>query len=285
MSFMNLKRLFAAVIAGLMILSVATACQKKLETVNTENGNKAGDEDGQNDSQNDEQNDGQNGNPAAVPPVDDRGGVDGSIIPSQIQYVLLTDEGELAPEIIRAIELQKKNKGYIWFEQEGGKSVVVIFAGEKVTGGYAVELVSVAPADDRIDIVVKETAPDKDAMVIQAVTYPYIIVRIDAMPERILVQDEFDFKFENLVAFVPMFGEGKYIGQIDNNSVEIKVDPGYSYEGSGKECAFRLDVVSRQYFDKDNAEYKNIADGSIVEFSFYINENGQYVLNTIAVKS
>ena len=63
-------------------------------------------------------------------------------------------------------------------------SVVAVFAGEKTTGGYSVEILSVETSDSEtqersaIAITVQHRQPEAGNLVTEALTYPYHIIRI-----------------------------------------------------------------------------------------------------------
>ena len=67
-------------------------------------------------------------------------------------------------------------------EQEGSPYYIVICAGEKNTGGYDIEIVSVDCQDGKLTITVKETSPAPGDMVTQAFEYPCCILELDKMP-------------------------------------------------------------------------------------------------------
>jgi len=56
--------------------------------------------------------------------------------------------------------------------------VVAIFAGEKPTGGYSIEIISVQKISDKLIIQYKERAPSPNLMVIQILTQPFHIMTI-----------------------------------------------------------------------------------------------------------
>ncbi len=56
--------------------------------------------------------------------------------------------------------------------------VIVATLGQKTTGGYAIEIVSVVEAADRLQITVKNTTPRPGAMTIQALTAPFHFVAV-----------------------------------------------------------------------------------------------------------
>lgn len=68
---------------------------------------------------------------------------------------------------IRATDVQKSN-------------FLILNMGEKPTGGYSIGVESVEKVKDSIVVKVKEISPEEGAMVTQAVTYPYCVVKINS---------------------------------------------------------------------------------------------------------
>jgi hypothetical protein len=56
--------------------------------------------------------------------------------------------------------------------------VVLLAAGEKPTGGYAIRVDSVEATQDGLKLNATETRPGKDCMVTQALTAPYLFVKV-----------------------------------------------------------------------------------------------------------
>lgn len=86
--------------------------------------------------------------------------------------------------ILEAIETIKFNRGYYLFNPEEysteDKSYLLICAGEKNTGGYDVEIKSLAYEKDTVVVKIEETSPAADEMVTQVITYPYVLFIIDS---------------------------------------------------------------------------------------------------------
>jgi len=61
-----------------------------------------------------------------------------------------------------------------------GEMIVAVFAGEKRTGGYGIEIVRIEEngAASALSVVVRETSPKPKAIVIQVLTQPYHIVKL-----------------------------------------------------------------------------------------------------------
>lgn len=64
---------------------------------------------------------------------------------------------------------------------------ILITRGEKKTGGYGLELTKLEKQDNKIAVFVEYTDPKPDQVVIQVVTYPYLIVKLEKTDEELIV--------------------------------------------------------------------------------------------------
>ena len=62
---------------------------------------------------------------------------------------------------------------------------IILNMGEKFTGGYSIGVESVVETEKNIVIKVKETVPKEGAMVTQAITYPFCVVKINSKKDII----------------------------------------------------------------------------------------------------
>ncbi len=106
-------------------------------------------------------------------------GSDGTVSGTEeIVYETVSAE-DLGDETVELIEAVKHKKGYMLVTEDEEHAYLFIGSGEKPTGGYDIRIKSVMKAEDDTLISVKEISPGKDDMVTEALTYPYIIVKID----------------------------------------------------------------------------------------------------------
>jgi hypothetical protein len=63
---------------------------------------------------------------------------------------------------------------------------VILNMGEKSTGGYSIGVEKVEETDKNIIITVKEKSPATDGMVMQVITYPYTVVKVNSKKEIII---------------------------------------------------------------------------------------------------
>ena len=90
------------------------------------------------------------------------------------------------PDEIAMLENDEKLKDKIRPIDIKTSNFIVLNMGEKATGGYQIGVESVVETDKNIILTVKETIPKPSAAVLQVVTYPYCIVRINSKKEIII---------------------------------------------------------------------------------------------------
>ena len=90
------------------------------------------------------------------------------------------------PDEIAMLENDEKLKDKIHPNDILTSNFIVLNMGEKATGGYQIGIENVVETDKNIILTIKETIPKPDATVLQVVTYPYCIVRINSKKEIII---------------------------------------------------------------------------------------------------
>jgi hypothetical protein len=90
------------------------------------------------------------------------------------------------PNEIKMLTSDESLKGKIKEEDVKKANYIVLNMGEKNTGGYSIGVEKVEETDKNIIITVKETAPAPDSMVMQVITYPYAVVKINSKKEIII---------------------------------------------------------------------------------------------------
>lgn len=141
---------------------------------------------------------------------------------------------------------------------------ILVGAGEKPTGGYSVEILSVIGEENSILINGQINAPKPDEMVTMALTYPNALIRIPKDSRNVILGEFLDANLEEPTNAIEE--KGTFVGLADSNSCEIIVN--------GKPSAFRLseDV-------KDTVSILNQNDE--VNFSYILNEYDQMVIISI----
>ncbi len=152
----------------------------------------------------------------------------------------------LSEQIRNEIEVLKLQKGYEFWQQEDGSYLIMIGAGEKLTGGYGIEVEAVEDNEGKTVISVIEHEPVGD-MNLQALTYPFVVIKAAGIADRFLILDQEQNEYPHISAEGKIEGEdsglfdtvlrlsedfenpviGIYQGQIDNHSIEVLVGEAY----------------------------------------------------------
>ena len=90
------------------------------------------------------------------------------------------------PNEIAMLQNDDKLKHKIHSEDVQTSNFIVLNMGEKPTGGYLIGIETAVETDKSIIITIKETVPEPNAMVSQALTTPYSIVKINSKKEIII---------------------------------------------------------------------------------------------------
>ncbi|OYX81637.1 MAG: hypothetical protein B7Y83_17000 [Flavobacteriales bacterium 32-34-25] len=90
------------------------------------------------------------------------------------------------PNEIKMLLNDEKLKGKISTTDVQQSNFVILNMGEKPTGGYAITVENVVETDKEIVIQVKELKPEPGAMLIQQISYPYTVVKVNSKKEIII---------------------------------------------------------------------------------------------------
>ncbi|MFZ5753768.1 MAG: protease complex subunit PrcB family protein, partial [Bacillota bacterium] len=101
----------------------------------------------------------------------------------------------------------------------GTERYLLLSVGEKPTGGYYIENVTLLGKEKEIEVKAKLHSPQPGQNVTEALTYPHILIGIKEDGRQLV----FGGVTGNNPTPVPRKDTGKYVGQIDNNSIEIRV--------------------------------------------------------------
>jgi hypothetical protein len=181
-------------------------------------------------------------------------------------------EADVPDSLKGKIETSKLQRGFI-YEEKDGYFYIAIFSGEKPTGGYSIKVLSIEDNEGATNIFVEELAPKQGDMVTQAITYPYTVIKATGITPDIAIfnKDGSNFNAPASSKMKVIKAEVKYLGQIDNNSIEVNLD--------GKIVAMQLGTILAESF-------KNyiIEKDSMINVEYYENANGQYVVEYIEEK-
>lgn len=83
----------------------------------------------------------------------------------------------MIPESLKStVEALKKGRGYFYFQNE---KILVIFMGERSTGGYSISLSQISAQGSALSVIVAEKSPKPGDIVTQAFTYPMLILQLE----------------------------------------------------------------------------------------------------------
>jgi sporulation protein YlmC with PRC-barrel domain len=191
---------------------------------------------------------------------------DGYTDENKIPYKEIKDTSSLPKNVEIFIQSMKKQRGFTNFRDEN-TNILVISSGEKTTGGYGIDVESVKEVGGIVEVVVKETSPEKGSVVTEVLTYPFIILKMPMTLESFKVINTEGEEFTYIPSSRLNISEnGIYVGQIDNNFVEIKIN--------GESRTFMLTDETRETIEE-------LGENRQIEFTYYINENNQLVVTYI----
>lgn len=155
-------------------------------------------------------------------------------------------------------------QGGLFSRTHEGQRYILLSAGERPTGGYAIEDFSLTGTASTIEVRAKLVSPGPNQAVTQALTYPHLLVKIPA-DNRELVGGFVDDSSLPLKT-----DSGTFVGLIDPHSLEIKIS-GVPEEEAAR--AFQMSQWIQEHFDQFG-----LATGDQVRFNYYENAYGQLIL-------
>lgn len=96
-------------------------------------------------------------------------------------FEVLSEENEIV-----MLQNDEKLKHKIHPSDIQTSNFVVLNMGEKTSGGHKIDIESVVETEKNVIITIKETAPEKIAMVTEEITAPYCVVKINSKKEIII---------------------------------------------------------------------------------------------------
>jgi len=96
-------------------------------------------------------------------------------------FEILTEPNEIAMLQSDPLLKDKMKQGDI-----NNSNYVILNMGQKNTGGYSIDVEKVEETDSNIIITVKENNPAPDVMLMQVITYPYTVIKVNSKKEIIV---------------------------------------------------------------------------------------------------
>ncbi len=198
----------------------------------------------------------------------------------RLTYEIVRDLNLLPEKVQKAIESLKEKRGYFLFRQPefgtGDSVFLLVSSGEKATGGYSIVLDTLSASKSNLEVTVQETEPREKDAVIQIITYPLLVIKLSATPEKCTVQNTGNEIFEERIYNDEDVGgarlekkTGIYSGQIDSNFVEIEID--------GQAKAFMLP-------QELSGILAGLGSGDKVNLCYFENDYGQLIIEEIEKK-
>lgn len=97
-------------------------------------------------------------------------------------------DNELPVNFANTINVLKANRGFLTCK-DNGSYYVAIFSGQRKTGGYTIKVGSVEDNEGKTNILFEENGPKQGDMVTQAITYPYIVIKISKVTPNFVVKN------------------------------------------------------------------------------------------------
>ncbi len=171
--------------------------------------------------------------------------VNQGITVNQIPFEVI-DVLTLSEQMMNDIEALKVQYGYEFWQQEDNSFLILISSGEKMTGGYGLEVEAIEDNEGKTYIYIKETDPEGD-MNLQAITYPFVVIKAAGITDQFVIlnqdqnelprmeaveqpADEAGGVFDTVLRLSEDFENpviGIYQGQIDSHSIEVLVGEEY----------------------------------------------------------
>lgn len=165
----------------------------------------------------------------------------------------------VSEEVQHELEVRRKQEGAYLFTEDG-KNYLAVFAGERNTGGYGVEIIEVITVESDLMVSVEMTEPGPDMMVTDALTYPMDLI------ELVNVED-----IENLAVTIEL--ENSTLNTFEDE----RTDQGYYVSPtSGYEVGEIITVGEVMEFD---GSFIHIIAGDLVQvYEFDIKQASEFYL-------
>lgn len=206
------------------------------------------------------------------------------IEPTEFDYELMDEDALEEIAVKDWYEKNKENYGSYTHTVSGKEKFLLISAGEKRTGGYSLEIESVNELNQMITFNIVLNEPSPDDMVTEALTYPNLLIKITAN-ENFEVDANLNFeveqgneseneemKFKNI--------EGIYVGQIDNNFIEIDLSNNLEFR---EYANIEEEFLSLMMLEETKKEIELLESGNPIIFDCYQNDDNTWIVENIEI--
>ena len=204
--------------------------------------------------------------------------------PTEFDYEVIEEdalENEAAKEWY---EENRENYGSYTHAISEDEKYLLVSAGERRTGGYSLEIEGVNELSQMITLNIKLNEPSSDDMVTQALTYPNMLVKITAN-ESFEVDPILNFDAEAAVeseneAMGYEGVEGIYVGQIDNNFIEVDLSNNPEFR---ERANIEEEFLSLMVLEETKEEIEVLESGNPIIFDCYQNEDDTWIIENIKI--
>jgi len=165
----------------------------------------------------------------------------------------------LSDDAQKELTVRKYAEGAYVFTDDG-KHYLAVFAGERNTGGYGIEIIEIILTNANLTASVEMMEPDPDMMVTEALTYPMDLVELKNIES-----------IDNLTVSLELEGGG--VSHINDD----QTDEGH-YISPTTDCAIGEIITVGDIVDFEN-QYIHIISGDLVEvFRYDVNQEREFYL-------
>ncbi len=189
-------------------------------------------------------------------------------INNEIEYEIVEEIDNIDVELNQYIDIIKFERGFTnLIDGEKGYNILVVTSGEKPSAGYGLDVKSVQEENGIVDLRVEEITPSEEADTAEVLTYPMVILNLPMEYTSFKVMnvngEEFIYIPPNRINIE---AQGVFIGQIDNNFIEVEVED--------EPKSFMISEDTKEIVD-------TLRQDAMIDFMYYINENKQHVITEI----
>lgn len=196
--------------------------------------------------------------------LDESQSIEGQIIEAQ-----KIEAEDLDPNLQNELDLLKQKTGSYYWNDTTENPLIYIGMGLQPTGGYSISAERLTLEGKALKILVSTKAPGSDEMVTQALTYPFLLLKLptDTEFDTLSVVDQAGMPYDLLTlnSESAQVIQGTYVGQIDSTSIEVQVGESF--------------MVFRNFLMTELVDA--IESGTLVELSYVETNEGQYQLYQI----
>lgn len=204
--------------------------------------------------------------------------------PTEFDYEII-EEDALEEETAKEwYDENKESYGFYTHAISDQEKYLLVSAGEKSTGGYSLEIDGVNEVSQMITFNINLNEPSEDDMVTQALTYPNLLVKITA-DESFEVDAilNFDTEQSNVLENEKMkyeSVEGIYVGQIDNNFIEVDLSNNPEFR---ERLNMEEDFLSLMVLEETKEEIEALESGNPIIFDCYQNDDNTWIIENIEI--